>query len=91
MVDISVGYNRLSVLKRNGGNVAEFCKETHYHLFASTSFSVSFKFHRRGSHLGRPTLPTVASSRNRVGIPRFRLLLRCLNVSLRQGSREECK
>ena len=30
-----------------------------------------------GPHLGRPTPPTVASSRGRVGIPRFRLLLRC--------------
>ena len=44
MVCIPVGRNRLSVLKRYGGNVAEFCKETHCHLFESTS--VSFEFHR---------------------------------------------
>ena len=44
MVDISVGYNCLSILKLYGGNVGEFCKETHYHLFGSTS--VSFEFHR---------------------------------------------
>ena len=43
VVDISVSRNRLSVLKRYGGNVAEFCKETHYCLFESTS--VSFEFH----------------------------------------------
>ena len=80
-----------------------------------------------GSHLGRPTPPTAASSRGRIGIPRFRFLLWCPkheetflrqiflacgcicspdpasalhsgygatdghNISLRQGSREECK
>ena len=30
-----------------------------------------------GSHLGRPTPPTVASYRSRIDIPRFHLLLRC--------------
>ena len=30
-----------------------------------------------GSHLGRPTPPTVASSQSRIGIPTFRLLLEC--------------
>ena len=30
-----------------------------------------------GSHLGRPTPPTVASSRGRIGILRFLILLRC--------------
>ena len=29
------------------------------------------------SHLGRPTPPTVVSSRGRIGIPRFRLMLQC--------------
>ena len=42
MVDIPVSRNRLTVLKRYGGNVADFCKETRYHLFGSTS--VSFEF-----------------------------------------------
>ena len=44
VVDISVSRNRPSVLKRYGGNVAEFCKEPGYHLFGNTS--VSFEFHR---------------------------------------------
>ena len=44
MVDTPVSRNRLYVLKWYGGNVAEFCKEVHYHLFGSTS--VSFEFHR---------------------------------------------
>ena len=43
MVDIPVSRNRLSVPKQYGGNVGEFCKETRYHLFGSTS--VSFEFH----------------------------------------------
>ena len=42
--DMSVSRNRLSVLKRYGGKVAEFCKETRYRLFESSS--VSFGFHR---------------------------------------------
>ena len=44
MVDIPVSNNWLSVLKWFGGNLAEFYKETHYHMFESTS--VSFEFHR---------------------------------------------
>ena len=43
VINIAVSRNRLSVLKWYGGNVAEFCKETRYHLFGSTS--VSFQFH----------------------------------------------
>ena len=42
VVDVTVSSNRLSVLKRYGGNLAEFCKETRYHLLGSTS--VSFEF-----------------------------------------------
>ena len=44
LVDIPVSRTCLSVLKRYDGKVAEFCKETRYHLFGSTS--VSFEFHR---------------------------------------------
>ena len=43
VVDIPVSCNRLFVLKRYGGNVAEFCLQTLYHLFGKAS--VSFEFH----------------------------------------------
>ena len=43
-VDIPVSHNSLSVLKGYGVSMAEFCKETRYHLFGSAS--VSFEFHR---------------------------------------------
>ena len=44
VVDISVSRNRLSVLKRYCGNMAEVCKDTRYHLFGS--IFVSVEFHR---------------------------------------------
>ena len=52
MVDIAVSRNRLSVLKRYGGNVVEFCKETRFHLFGSTSVSFEFQdgFSPRKTH-----------------------------------------
>ena len=74
VVDIPVSRNRLSVLKRHGGYVAECCKETRYHLFGSTS--VSFQFHRWVLIWEDPHPSTAASSRGCIGIPRFRLLLR---------------
>ena len=43
MVEIPVSHNRLSVFKRYGGNVAEFCNETRYYLFGSTSVSFEFQ------------------------------------------------
>ena len=42
VVNIPVRRNRLSVLERYGGNVAEFCQKTRYHLFGSTSVSLNF-------------------------------------------------
>ena len=42
VVDIPVSRNRLSVLKRYGDNVAEFCKETRYHLFGALLFLLNF-------------------------------------------------
>ena len=42
-VDIPVNRNRLSVLKQYGGNVGDFCKETRYYLFGSTSVSFEFR------------------------------------------------
>ena len=51
MVDIPVSRNCLSILKQYGSNVAEFCKETRYHLFGSTS--LSFEFHLRPASQGR--------------------------------------
>ena len=44
VIDIPVSRNRFSSLNRYGGNVAEFCKETRYQFFGSTS--VSLEFHR---------------------------------------------
>ena len=37
VVDIPVSRNRLFVLKRYGGNVAEFCLQTLYNLFGKAS------------------------------------------------------
>ena len=44
VIDIPASRDCLSVLKRYGGNVAEVCKQTRYHLFGSTS--ISLEFHR---------------------------------------------
>ena len=42
VVDTPVSRNRISALKRYGGNAAEVCKEICYHLFGSTLFLLNF-------------------------------------------------
>ena len=75
VVDISVSRNRLSVLKRYGGNEPNFGKKHAIICLEALLFLLNFT---DGFSSGKTHI-TVASSRGRIGIPRFHLLLRCPN------------
>ena len=70
-------WSTITVFLSSSGMVAtwsNFAKKHSIVCLQALLFLLNFTL---GSHLGRPTPPTVASSRGCIGIPRFCLLLRC--------------